>query len=177
MFRYGFKKWQFAGVLLESTTWLALAKQESGFDPNAEGPEIKSGVHKGDRAFGVYQYMGVTAKGAGIDRYNVDDNISQGIADLKRRKEKYGTWGAALEGHLGGDGAIGKGARSDGNATTFDYRRLGDTFESGQVPGAMSQGSRKSVIESRVILQNEAGKQLYEPIVQTHFAGPLPAGL
>lgn len=159
---------------------LKLAQKESGFNPTAEGPEISSGTHKGDRAYGVYQYMAKSSEG--WNRKDVDQNIAHGIADLKRRKEKYGTWGAAYEGHLGGDGAIGKAARSDGNATTFDYRKLGNTFESGPIPGAgkpalagASEG-RESTVKSVVILQDQKGNQLYDPIIQTHFGAPIPAG-
>ena len=55
---------------------LAVAKQESGYNPRAKS-------HAG--AMGVFQLMPATAKGLGVkDAYNVDQNIEGGIKYLKQ---------------------------------------------------------------------------------------------
>lgn len=60
---------------------LAVAETESHFNQNA-----KSGVG----AIGVFQLMPQTAKGLGVDPYNLDDNIRGGIRLLKGHLDKYG---------------------------------------------------------------------------------------
>lgn len=42
-------------------------------------------------------------------------------------------------------------------------------------PGG-GDGARKSVAGSVITLRDEKGNQLYEPIVQTYFGAPRPAG-
>jgi hypothetical protein len=59
---------------------LALAWQESRFDPNARSKKD---------AFGVMQLMPNTAKELNVDRNNVDDNILGGLKYLKQNLQTY----------------------------------------------------------------------------------------
>lgn len=169
---------------------LALAKQESGFRADARGVKIKSGMHKGDSAYGVYQYMGKTAEAKGFDRFDVDQNIRHGVADLKKHYQKFGSWEKAIAAHHAGPGAVANGVPGGGDGL-ISTRRYTDNVmkmagllnsggESGPVPGAgtpaAGSGPSKSVVESIITLLDQNGNQRHDPIVQTHFGAPRPAG-
>lgn len=107
----------------ETDAVLRLVQLESGFKEDAVGSEIKKGMHKGDRAYGLFQYMAKSSEG--WDRKNVDQNIQHGIADFKRRSRQYGIDGA-IAGHHAGSGALNKDGSlrrdsSDGNMKTSEY--------------------------------------------------------
>lgn len=109
----------------ETDAALALAWHESNFKENAKGSEIQKGMHKGDRAHGIYQYMAKSS--SGWDRDDPEQNIQHGVSDLKKHAEKYGIEGAyaahqAGEGALNPDGTL-KRNSSDGNQTTAQYQK------------------------------------------------------
>lgn len=61
------------------------AFHESSLRPNAEGPEIKEGKYKGQKAQGLFQFMPETAKSAGVkDPLDFDQNMDGAIKTLKK---------------------------------------------------------------------------------------------
>jgi len=62
---------------------LAIAEQESGFDPTAVGPEIKAGRAKGQKAVGIFQFIPSTAAQYGIDPKDPVQNVQGGVRYLR----------------------------------------------------------------------------------------------
>jgi len=61
------------------------AFHESSLNPKALGPEIKEGMHKGDRAGGLFQFMTKTANSIGLDdRFDADKNIDSAVKLIKQ---------------------------------------------------------------------------------------------
>lgn len=107
----------------ETNAVLSLVNHESRFKANVQGPVIQKGMHKGDRAYGLFQYMAKSSQG--WDRTNIDENIAHGVGDFKKRSRRYGIAGA-IAAHQGGEGVLNhdgtlKHDRSDGNETTSQY--------------------------------------------------------
>lgn len=75
---------------------LAVARRESGFDPEARG---SSGE------VGVMQLKPSTAADLGVDPYDPDDNIRGGVAYLARMYDQFGDWSLALSAYNAGPGA------------------------------------------------------------------------
>src|SRR5262245_58660533 len=69
---------------------LAVAEQESGFDPGAIGPEIQAGTAKGQRAVGVFQLVPGTSQMLGVqDPSDPIQNITGGVKYLSNLMEKH----------------------------------------------------------------------------------------
>jgi soluble lytic murein transglycosylase-like protein len=72
---------------------LAVAQQESSFNPNARGAAGE---------IGLFQLMPATAASLGVDPSDVSQNISGGISFLAQLFQKYGNWPAALSAYNSG---------------------------------------------------------------------------
>lgn len=68
---------------------LAVAEQESGFNPTAMGPEITAGRAKGQRAIGTFQIIPSTADMLGIDAHDPRQNIIGGTKYLRQLMDKH----------------------------------------------------------------------------------------
>lgn len=104
----------------------SLLQFESEFDPNAEGPVIKSGTHAGDRAMGIGQVMAKTAAAFGVtDRASLtpEQQIDLAARVLADNKEAGGSWKDAVSRYFTGvDYATAKKqGRTDGYTDVFNY--------------------------------------------------------
>jgi hypothetical protein len=68
---------------------LAVAEQESGFNPDALGPEITEGAARGQRAMGTFQLLPSTARMLGVDPSDHLQNIRGGLTYLGQLLEKH----------------------------------------------------------------------------------------
>lgn len=83
------------GVPVEAL--IALAHQESRFNPAAEGPETKWGTAKG-----MMQYLDITSKSLGIDPYDPGQAIDAAAMQLRQRLDAGDTMEDAFKHHHAG---------------------------------------------------------------------------
>ncbi|WP_040149554.1 transglycosylase SLT domain-containing protein [Photorhabdus akhurstii] len=76
---------------------LGMAKQESGFNPNATGPQTKWGQAKG-----IMQYLDSSAQSLGIDPLNSDQAINAAAMQLRQRLNKGESMEEAVAEHHAG---------------------------------------------------------------------------
>lgn len=76
---------------------LAVAEQESAFNPNARG---SSGE------IGLFQLMPATAAGLGVDPYDIDDNIRGGVSYLAQNFARFGNWDEAIAAYNAGPSRV-----------------------------------------------------------------------
>lgn len=181
----------------EKAAALALAEHESSFNPNARGAVIRNpnSSHYGDRAHGLFQFMGKSARG--WDRHDPAQNIKHGIANFKRNARKFGVGGAITahhsgEGNVNPDGSI-KVNRSDGNQTTQEYRneilREAAKYRSvafdehdGRIPGGVRSPSpqlaQNVTIDGTFTLVDSTGRPVANQVqTRTRVGAPMPAGM
>jgi len=77
---------------------MALAQQESGFNPTALGQPTQWG-----RAKGLMQYIDDTANGLGINPYDPVQSIDAAARQLRERLDKGYSMQEAVQAHFGGD--------------------------------------------------------------------------
>lgn len=185
----------------QKAAFMAMAEKESGFNPNALGPVIEKGMHKGDRAQGVFQYMGATAKDKGIDRASTAAQAAQAAKDFKRIAEQKSIRDAIIA-HHAGEGVTGKGIpnTTDGLTTTEQYvkdiergagkyrnrdkvdvARTIDGIPEASAPtpkdrAAASMQHVKYSGEFRLVSADD-GRQLAEPIIVAAPGAPMPIGV
>lgn len=187
----------------DAAALLGLAAVESGFRQSARGPVIERGMHKGDRAAGVFQYMAKSS--TGFDRYNEDENIAAGVRDFLKNKRRLGTAELAVAAHHAGPnhedllrGVI--PGTSDGNMSTRRYvesvmrqadreRRVNPDLIAKEADARVPAGLRDPAVAGfgpqpvslnvggRFELYDQFGRELAQPIIQTFFGAPRPAGV
>jgi rRNA maturation endonuclease Nob1 len=105
---------------------LALVGKESTFDPNAEGPVVKSGSHKGDRAMGLGQVMARTAAKYGVadrSKLNAAEQADLAMQIVADNFKATGNWKDAVSMYFTGvpfAKAVKEG-RTDGFNTVLQY--------------------------------------------------------
>ncbi|WP_447585842.1 transglycosylase SLT domain-containing protein [Pseudoxanthomonas mexicana] len=85
---------------------LAMAQQESGFNPKAVGPETKWG-----RAKGLFQYLDSTAAGMGIDALNPEQAADAAMKQLAEQAKARG-WDWAIAHHHAGPNSAQHGPKT-----------------------------------------------------------------
>jgi len=95
--------------------FLRLIQQESGWNANARS-------HKG--ALGLAQLMPGTARGLGVDPYDVAQNLEGGARYLRTQYETFGTWRLALAAYNAGPGAVQKYGGVPPYRETQNYVRI-----------------------------------------------------
>jgi hypothetical protein len=100
-----------------------LAQVESSLNPNARGPVLQSGMHKGDQAHGILQIMPKTAPEVGFSADDIRDPEKAAIAGvryfMKNLNRFDGNLDAATVAHHSGPGGAQKWLAT-GNAGTVD---------------------------------------------------------
>lgn len=93
----------------------AVAKQESGFNPQAQSPA---------GAQGLMQFMPPTAQQYGVDAFNPASSVDGAARYLKKLYDQFGDWKLALAGYNWGEGNVGKWLQSgaDPNAMPAETR-------------------------------------------------------
>jgi len=101
---------------------LKVAYNESRFDPNARGPILPSGMHKGDQAHGLLQVMPKTAEGIGFSREQIRNPETAALAGVRVFKMNMATFNgnldAATVAHHAGPGGARKWLASGSAGTT-----------------------------------------------------------
>jgi hypothetical protein len=166
---------------------LGIAMKESSLGANLEGKVMQSGMHKGDRARGVFHYMAKSSRG--WDRNNIDENIRRGVSDLKRNYERFGRYDLAAAAHLTGAERpeYERGefpAASDGMSSAREYARdvmaYADEFDKKLPEGAKATSTKplQAQVNGTFVLQDSRGRQVADPVnISTSFGSPVPAGL
>lgn len=103
---------------------LKLVKQESNFDPNALGPQTKSG-----RAIGLTQLMPSTAKELSVNPHNVQQNIEGGTRYLKQQLNRFIAPSLALAAYNAGPDAAHRALQSYPETQKYVRNILGSDNE------------------------------------------------
>lgn len=187
----------------DAAALLGLASVESGFRQSARGPVIDRGMHKGDRAAGVFQYMAKSS--TGFNRFDEDQNIAAGVRDFLKNKERLGSAELAVAAHHAGPNHkdLERGVipgTTDGNMSTRRYveevmgraegeRRIVPELLAGESDGKVPAPLRETTaggggaqqvslnVGGRFELYDQNGNQRAEPIIHTSFGAPRPAGV
>jgi hypothetical protein len=101
----------------------SLAQIESSMNPNARGPVLQRGMHRGDQAHGLLQIMPKTATEVGFTRQDIKDPEKAAIAGVryfvKNLNRFQGNLDAATVAHHSGPGGAQRWLKS-GDAGTVD---------------------------------------------------------
>lgn len=130
---------------LDPTIFERQIKQESGFDPNAIGPEIKSGPAKGLRAKGIAQI--IPEYHPNVDPMNPIQSLDYAAEHMRDLMDKYGNMPEALAAYGGGHGAVEAMRSGQMWDETREYLKkiLGGQRGPGEAGVAEGAGGNKSV--------------------------------
>ncbi len=147
---------------------IKLAMVESSMRPNATGPTIQSGMHKGDSAKGLLQIMPKTAAELGYKPEDLNDPEKAAEAGvkyfLKNLKKFNGDLNAATVAHHAGPGGAEKFLKTGSIGTkdvatgisTMDYlnKVSGSSLASASTEVASGQRQMVSVAPANVVVDN-----------------------
>jgi len=156
---------------------ISLAQIESSMDPNAKGPVLQSGMHKGDQARGLLQIMPKTAPEVGFSAEDIEDPTKAATAGVKyfmKNLNKFkGNLDAATVAHHSGPGGAERFLKG-GSAGTVDLatglstdnylaKVQGQTSTASMVPSSSS--SSGSVLASASAARESASmsKSMFTP--------------
>lgn len=144
------------GVPVESL--IALAHQESRFNPNAVGPETKWGTAKG-----MMQYLDSTAKGLGINAMDPAQAIDAAAMQLRQRLDSGASMEDAIKEHHAGPNRNLWGPKTDaygdsvlGKMSALTAQRMTQGSVSAPSSGASSAGGGVQVSVGTVNVQTSA---------------------
>jgi soluble lytic murein transglycosylase-like protein len=112
---------------------LAVAQQESSFNPNARGAAGE---------IGLFQLMPATASFLGVNPSDVSQNISGGISFLAQLFKKYGSWSSALSAYNSG---------SPSGSLNYASQVLSKAANYGAVPTVATPASDLSTMDSSAL--------------------------
>lgn len=96
---------------------LAVAKNESSFDPDALSPT---------GAIGVMQLMPATAADLGVNPYDTSQNIDGGVRYLASLLDQFGDPATAIAAYNAGPGRVSRGGALPEETTTYVSRVMAD---------------------------------------------------
>ena len=122
---------------------LAMAQQESGFNPGAVGPETKWG-----RARGLYQYIDDTAKAMGIDPTDPSQAADAAMRQLAAQAAEKG-WDWAIAHHHAGPNPRQHGPKTQSYvAQVREKARRFHAASGGEAPTVQAQGPASTIAEA-----------------------------
>lgn len=148
---------------------LAVAEQESGFNPTVFGPEITVGGQK-TRAVGTFQLLPETAKGLGVDPMDPRQNIQGGVKYLRQLLDQHqgdltkvlGTYGGVVR---------------DTKYVPGVLARV-DKFKGQPAPAAVPTGTPPAAaVRGMLAPSTVTGDPQQTPLVTPGAANPEPPGL
>lgn len=149
---------------------LALANQESGFNPNAIS---QAG------AIGVMQLMPATARGLGVDPYNAVQNIQGGLKYIKAKLNEFnGNPNLALAAYNAGSGAVRKYGGIPPYKETQNYIKniLGSAVKWGKEAIKLNPAIRPAYLlsnEVKKLLQDRKETEGQKPTAQPQSTQPV----
>jgi hypothetical protein len=172
---------------VDPAVMLGMAMKESSLGENMSGALVTDGMHKGDRAYGVFQYMAKSSKG--WNRMDDDENIRHAVADFKRNLSRFGNKEAAIAAHFAGPNyeEYTRGRLpnvGDGQSSASQYVSAIEGYESmfNRKLSAQQMLKKHPPLQASVngtfVLQDQRGMQIADPVtISTTFPSPVPAGL
>jgi hypothetical protein len=163
-----------------------LAQVESSMNPNARGPVLQSGMHKGDQAHGLLQVMPKTAGDMGFSRDDIQNPEKAALAGVRYFMKNYkelGSLDAATVAHHAGPGKAREFLKTGSVSTkdqgtglsTMNY--LAKVSGSPGVPGSAIAASSTAVADGRSAMAFQPPVIMNSPQTINNVSGGSGSGL